>query len=350
MKGLQSFSLEAKMQVCLIPQSRCLQNPWDIVAPPVLSCQSLCLPKEDEQAAAREDAVQFGSDLLAFWDDIIKTSTSAPSQKRSSSSSSSSSSGDSTSGSCKSSSSSGSKNKKEPKQEEKSKEDANTSGRTQRDMSHGQAFGKHRLVARFHQNTITGYQMHCKSHRGCSKEMAGSVAGSVDKARQALKCWVLYGDAYNSRAEHMAGGVKTLILDALVAGTILPEPELNALADELANADKNFQLTAPLLNVENLSPMERKAGDARSSGLGLRGDVDSETHAAMITMYQQGKLPQTSLTQRQRNRVSSSSSYEVPAELLTAVKNGYLSPNLPAPPGLVWRMRQGAWKLCPRGG
>eukprot|EP00971_Amphidinium_carterae_P261894 5194785-Amphidinium_carterae.1 len=67
-------------------------------------------------------------------------------------------------------------------------------------------------------------------------------------------------------------------------------------------------------------------------------------------MAAQGQLPITSLVQRERNRQTTETDYSVPSALRSALRFGYVSPNLQPPEGMVWRVRSGKWHLGLRGG
>ena len=105
--------------------------------------------------------------------------------------------------------------------------------------------GGHHLTARYKHGQLTGFQMTCgllthnpagSSHR-CSKEVALSVAGSAEQARQLLKSWLLMGPAAASRDEHMSSKERNLLLTALREGTRVPEPELDTLLLEACSTD-----------------------------------------------------------------------------------------------------------------
>lgn len=84
--------------------------------------------------------------------------------------------------------------------------------------------------------------------------------------------------------------------------------------------------------------------------LGDRGDVPREVHERMLELRLMGAVPCSTLEQRRRNALTSSSSYGVPTGLRDALKFGYLSPNLAPPEGFCWKGRGGQWALAPRGG
>ena len=84
--------------------------------------------------------------------------------------------------------------------------------------------------------------------------------------------------------------------------------------------------------------------------LGDRGEVSAEIHARMLELRRQGAIPCSTLEQRKRNALTSSSMYGVPPALGETLKYGYLSPNLAPPVGFVWRCRGGRWALAPQGG
>ena len=68
-------------------------------------------------------------------------------------------------------------------------------------------------------------------------------------------------------------------------------------------------------------------------------------------MMQEGILPRTTKEQRQRNRLTSGTTYGVPAGLTDALHAGYLHPNFPPPEGMEWRRTaHKQMSLVPRGG
>jgi hypothetical protein len=84
--------------------------------------------------------------------------------------------------------------------------------------------------------------------------------------------------------------------------------------------------------------------------LGDRGDVPLEVHDRMEELARRGGIPCSTPGQRRRHRGTSGSEYGVPPALREALRLGYLSPNLPAPIGLCWKVRGGKWALVPNGG
>ena len=98
-------------------------------------------------------------------------------------------------------------------------------------------------------------------------------------------------------------------------------------------------------------PPDTGGGAADTALLGERCEgVPLEVHRRMIKLATDGCLPITSPAQRSRQRATASSGSGVPQPLLEALRYSYISPNLEAPRGLVWRCRGKAWVLCPRGG
>ena len=84
--------------------------------------------------------------------------------------------------------------------------------------------------------------------------------------------------------------------------------------------------------------------------LGDRGDVLEEAHGRTQALRRTGAVPSTTLEQRGRNVLKSSTTYGVPQELREALTRGYLSPNLPLPLGFRWKGRAGNWWLVSQGG
>ena len=140
-------------------------------------------------------------------------------------------------------------------------------------------------------------------HKHCTKEMAGTVAGGLMQASQALKAWVVLGNQWGCLC--------------------------------LTGRD-TFATVAPS-QAANVSLWKRGA------------NVPLTLHERMSEMASQGLLPTTSLHQRERNR-RTGSDYRVPTQLQEALEHGYISPNLPPPAGLKWVHKAGEWTLVPRGG
>ena len=185
------------------------------------------------------------------------------------------------------------------------------------------------------------YQLTCRcaAHHRCSKELSIAVAGSPERVLQVLKSWALYGEGVRSREEHMASQLKHLFLDALKAGELLPMTTLDAMvSSDLSDMAPPFAFK---------EQGEQQGGNI----LGKKApQVSQELHEEMTQRALKGEIPVTTPQQRQRNRGTAGSSYGVPAGLLPALQNGYISPNLAPPAGLRWKHRSGEWVLVPRGG
>ena len=70
----------------------------------------------------------------------------------------------------------------------------------------------------------------------------------------------------------------------------------------------------------------------------------------LLEQMRAGRLPQTSAEQRNRQRLTHGTRYSVPATLKEALRHGFINPNLPPPPGMVWRRQTGGFRLCLQGG
>ena len=77
--------------------------------------------------------------------------------------------------------------------------------------------------------------------------------------------------------------------------------------------------------------------------------VPPDIHAEMGAMAQAGRIPVTTLAQRQRC-MKSTSSIGVPQYLAGAKAFGYIGPNLQPPFGYKWRYKAGVWSLSQVGG
>eukprot|EP00971_Amphidinium_carterae_P090162 1784976-Amphidinium_carterae.1 len=127
---------------------------------------------------------------------------------------------------------------------------------------------------------------------------------------------------------------KTALLNALQTKSLLSTAEL----DELAEKDAVVSPFAALV------PKQVKPNRGGILGQANAG-VSADLHRRMERMAQDGLLPRTSPSQRLRNAAGPSSTYTVPADLKEALAAGYISPNLQAPGGLVWRAKSGeGWK------
>ena len=79
--------------------------------------------------------------------------------------------------------------------------------------------------------------------------------------------------------------------------------------------------------------------------------VSAEDHAHMQSLCRQGAVPNTTLRQRQRNRLTPGSHYGVPNSLKRALRLGYIHPCLPPPRGFIWKpYAGGSWGLVGKGG
>ena len=283
----------------------------------------------------------FTPELLALWDDLTKESHSSNTSSSSDSSSSSSSSSSSTQ-----SSASTKLSTKKRQRSESAGAEVKVEKSAKRDLQRGFSYGPHHIVPRFKGEEITGYQLTCKHahHIKCSKEIACSVAGSPSHARRLLKAWALMGHSAASRDEHMGPKLKKSLLLALSDHTLLSETELDSIMSSLDEEEA----VAPFAPPPVTAPL--KADKAVSTLLGQAGDVPQHIHEEMRALRRNGVIPETTLSQRLRNRPATDTSYSVPTDMRSAALLGYVGPNLTPPPGLIWRFKGGVWRLCPRGG
>ena len=297
---------------------------------------------KDAGKAISED-ISFDKDLMQMWEAAAQD---APQASDSSGTSSSSSSSDSS-------------NEAEKKMPEAEKKDGDTATLAEREAAEAPAsvardrtnrlvFGAHHLVCRYRFGELQGYQMACAcpGHVKCSKEVSASRVGSLSAARVLLKSWALIGPSLRSRQEHMAKDLRVQLEEARQSGRLLSEDTLDELADaqaEQASVADGMEAIAPFQSgsTQNL-PHDALGG----CGVG----VPQEVHLEMLSLASQGSIPTTSPEARSRNKVCGQSSYEVPTTLRTALQFGYISPNVGAPEGLLWRARAGVWRLVPRGG
>ena len=116
-----------------------------------------------------------------------------------------------------------------------------------------------------------------------------------------------------------------------------------------ANTSPGSASSSGALPHERQPPARREDSDPLG---GCAENVPMEIHLEMLRTFEQGQLPATTLAQRQRNKLSTGSEYGVPggSQLGTALRYGYLRPNLPPPSGTVWRGQGRVWKLVFQGG
>ena len=193
-----------------------------------------------------------------------------------------------------------------------------------RDPENHFRFGSGHFVQRRKDQKLVGYHMHCPFHTKCTKEIACSVAGGEAEARRFIKAWMLLGPGCGSKADHMDGRHKSVLLQALKEGTLCTEGAL----DEMANVFENgLEMPAPFTQPGEVG------GQASSAGTSLLGNVNAGVsealHAEMEGLAAQRSIPITTSAQRRRNTISSNSQYDVPQPLAAAFRAGYIHPNLP---------------------
>ncbi|CAE7235205.1 unnamed protein product [Symbiodinium sp. CCMP2456] len=240
--------------------------------------------------------------------------------------------------------------RKGPKPKAKAKGKAKPSARSivvaagSRDKSNRVEYGLHHLVPRFKDSVLVGYQMTCcvsghNTSAKCTREMSVSVAGSAEDCRRILKAWVLLGHSLSTREEHMDRSSRDSLQEALKQGTLLSEKEL----DSILAMSEDSEIVAPFCEPDKKSKKKKNL-------LGGAGSVPRHIHEDMESLASSGGVPITTLAQRQRNKLTSSTSYGVPSSLQTALTHGYIGPNLPPPRGYYWAYHGGSWMLKIRGG
>ena len=220
-----------------------------------------------------------------------------------------------------------------------------------RDFTNRIEYGMHHLTPRFKRDrTIQSYQMSCHlpqhnvGDQRCSRELTVTVTGSEESTRRILKAWVLLGHGLPTREQHMDAGSRQQLLTSLKDGTLLSESEL----DKISAASEKSAVVAPL--------QPKPSGDSppptnAKTLLGKRdGCVPEDAHNRMLDLAARGAIPITTLSQRQRNRLTSGTEYGVPPELKEALTYGYLHPNLAPPQGFRWGYQGGKWMLRIHGG
>ena len=328
-----------------------------------------------------EDQSSLSTDLLAMWDDVFEQVGVAGS---SSSSRSSSSSTRSSSSSHKDSSAPAEQNVgegvKRPAQDDLPEaKQARAVG--PRDHTGTVMYGSHLLTPRIKGGSLLGYQMACKHHANCHKEMSCSVAGGADKCRRVLKAWILAGSQLPGRSEHMHSRLKQQLLQGLHNNQLLSEADLDeavarsspaahvspfiasghvgmSAASAASQADGSDRVRSDRPGSE-AERVERSAArvevperdEADLLLLGRRAtEVPLAVHQRMLQLARQHHIPRSTLEQRLRNKIADGSSYEVPEPLEEALKHGYLHPNYGAPEGMMWACKGSIWRLRWRGG
>ena len=217
-----------------------------------------------------------------------------------------------------------------------------------RDKTNRIEYGLHHLVPRYKDGSIFSYQMTCSlpqhnpsKQMRCTRELTVQLAGSPENARRVLKAWVLLGHSMPDRACHMDKSSRQQLLGALQDGTLFSEEEL----DRILAVTAESEIVAPFCENVGAKPAGRKLLGA--AGAGVSKDVHKEMEALAVS----GGVPVTTLSQRQRNKLSSGTKYGVPVgPLQRALQFGYIHPNLPPPTGYVWKYYGGSWMLGIRGG
>ena len=133
------------------------------------------------------------------------------------------------------------------------------------------------------------------------------------------------------------------VLEDLASGDLLLS---NDSLDNLAIASIDDDVIAPIVICDGDFAADEPDADLN---LGKAGKgVPEDVHRCMEEAFLAGQISLTSLKQRARNVCKNC---VVPVGLLTAAaRYGYISPNLPPPPGVKWACRAGTWTLVPRGG
>ena len=130
-----------------------------------------------------------------------------------------------------------------------------------------------------------------------------SKAGGPESTRRILKAWVMMGHSMRNKNDHVNERHKKLLLIALRDNHFMTESELDAIAATTV-ADT---VEAPFHEVPTSSSCIATSSSSKSSAhshsniLGKRADtVPEEIHNEMTSLAREGKLPITTLTQRQR--------------------------------------------------
>eukprot|EP00971_Amphidinium_carterae_P181572 3602469-Amphidinium_carterae.1 len=167
-------------------------------------------------------------------------------------------------------------------------------------------------------------------------------------ARCMLKAWIVFGSTVLERDDHMFQVWKLIKLMKDQGG--LPEEPL---------LDSNAPTAFDTVLREGIDPdLPPSAGTAlpqtphheRLLGAAAPG-VPASIHEQMRALVARGALPNTTTAARTRNKFTSGTTYGVPPFYADARKFGYLHPNLPAPTGYHWRIKDGStWVLSHKRG
>ena len=200
-------------------------------------------------------------------------------------------------------------------------------------MSRSVAGPSWRLTPRVSKNSdeITGYQMTCLNakHENCNKSLSNSVSGSKDMTERMLRAWIVWGQEAADKEQHKKIWGRVLL--AKKRGTIPSLADLGAMGQ--ARQPRRAADSASA-NPAKSAPARRVVGKSTDSAA-APGTPDTVAER-MEAMMAEGSLPRTTQAQRARNRRTKGTEYGVPPALIEALQWGFISPNLPAPRGMVW--------------
>lgn len=211
---------------------------------------------------------------------------------------------------------------------------------------------------------VVGYQATCADprHAGgpkkCSKEIAFSTVGGQPECKRLLKAWLLLSAGYPTRDEHVHGSVKAMLTERLKAGELLDETDLDAAVSCDAAAEVRVPWVEKATDSVSAAAEPRARKRRKQAESAQRSDllgspvvgVPKAVHDSMVSLASTGALPRSTTAQRERNKLSDGSKYAVPKELKTALRWGYIHPNVAPPLGMTWRCCAGNWRLVRQGG
>ena len=298
--------------------------------------QSMRLNAEDSESAPDGDASDSDGHSDGSAELESSSSSSSSSSKNSKSSSSSTESRSKASSSCGTS-------KAKSKAKSKSKARAKRAVVSGKPSSSGSfPFGLECLVTpRYIDGSLSGYQMKCREHRACTKELAFRVAGSEEDCLRMLKTWALWGFTVTSKVAHVE--CWQAVLDDHNDGRLLSQAELDDIANSMLGHE---DLLAPRVDDDHLLGGSLEDDDL----LGEKDScVPSSIHEKALQLVREGTFPRTKPAARKRASASTSE-FCCPDDLWDYLKYGYIHPNVGAPSGYVWKHKGGKWTLGIRGG
>ena len=155
-----------------------------------------------------------------------------------------------------------------------------------------------------------------------------------------LKTWVVHGMFAMEREAHMKDTWKEVV-DLRGNGSL---PDMASL-DAVAVDDWKGELGVP--SIVTLIVLDDVATDELD---GRDPDVPEEVHQAMIELFKAGGVPRSTQVQQRRALCGKSMTVSIPPNLTSALRYGYIAPNLKPPRGMRWSFVNGKFSLNVLGG